>query len=126
MIEAVPAKIQFAILRRMDSSAREDAKFEWHHVMARRDENFTSTDVVTGDYPLRRFIRAGHVGNEWFVWFERGGIAYSKNIALFHLRLGRGVPIVRAFVSYATQNPCTVTDDLLDGSTRSDLGTGQW
>lgn len=113
-ITAVPVQIQNAMLARIDPAAREDAKFEWHHLMAPRGGDFNSTDVVTGDAPLRRFIRAGHVGSEWFVWFEHDGERNSKNIALFHIRLGHANPIVRAFVSYRDQDPCALTDDLID------------
>ena len=48
------------------------------------------------------------------MWFEHGGIAYSKNIALFHIRLGHANPIVRAFVTYRDQDACALTDDLID------------
>ncbi|HEY5047538.1 MAG TPA: hypothetical protein VII49_05915 [Rhizomicrobium sp.] len=112
-ISEVPRQIQNVMLVRMDPAAREDAKFEWHNVMAPRDGAFNSTDVVTVGYPSRRFIRAGHEGNEWFVWFEHGGIAYAKNIALFHVRLGQGLPILRAFIPY-WENPCALTDDPID------------
>ena len=113
-IGELPPSILNAMLARMDPLAREDAKFEWHHLMAPRNGAFNSTDVIVGGAPSRRFIRAGHDGNEWFVWYEHGGIAYSKNIALFHVRLGHNVPIVRAFISYAQQDPCVLTDDLID------------
>lgn len=115
-IEEVPWPIQNIILARMDTRAREDAKFQWHTVMAPRGKPYNATDVVTDPgLPSRRFIRAGHEGTEWFVWFERGGIAYSKHILFFHLRLGHGVPVVRASMTYGEQNPCALTDDLLDG-----------
>jgi hypothetical protein len=113
-ITAVPPQVQNAMLARMDPAAREDGKFQWHDVMAPRGGAFNSTDVVTPGYPGRRFIRAGHVGSEWFVWFEQGGIAYRKNVALFHIRLGHGTPILRAFVSYNSEDACALTDDLID------------
>ena len=119
-IGELPPSVLNAILARIDPLAREDAKFEWHHLMAPRGGAFNSTDVVKGDAPSRRFIRAGHDGNEWFVWYEHGGEAYSKNIALFHVRLGHNVPIVRAFISYAQQDPCALTDDLLDSKPSAD------
>jgi hypothetical protein len=122
-IGELPPPILNAMLARIDPVAREDAKFEWHHLMAPKGGAFNSTDVIVGGAPSRRFIRAGHDGNEWFVWYERGGVAYSKNIALFHVRLGHNVPIVRAFISYAQQDPCALTDDLLDSKSPQDALT---
>jgi hypothetical protein len=119
-IGELPPSILNAMLARMDPLAREDAKFEWHHLMAPRGGAYSSTDVIVGDAPSRRFIRAGHEGTEWFVWYEHGGVAASKNIALFHERLGHGVPIVRAFISYAQQDPCALTDDLMDNKIPTD------
>jgi len=126
-ITEVPNQIQQTMLARMDPAAREDAKFEWHTLMAPRDGAFNSTDVITPGYPGRRFIRAGHDGTEWFVWYEQGGIAYTKNIVLFHIRLGHANPIVRAFVSYRQEDPCALTDDLLDFKpVPSGKNTGSW
>ena len=112
-IERVPWFIQKVMLAHMDPRAREDAKFEWHDVMAPRGAPFNSTDMITQGYPMRRFIRAGHWNQEWFVWYEKGGFVYSKNLLLFHAR-ARGVPILRAFLSWRNENPCALTDDLLD------------
>jgi len=116
-IGELPPSILNAMLARIDPLASEDAKFEWHHLMAPRGGAFNPTDVTVGDAPSRRFIRAGHEGSEWFVWYEHGGVAHSKDIALFHVRLGHNVPIVRAFISYGQQDPCALTDDLLDNKT---------
>jgi hypothetical protein len=119
-ITAVPVQIQNAMLARIDPAAREDAKFEWRHLMAPRGGDFNEIGVWNAEnanLPWRRFIRAGHLDSEWFVWFEHGGapyFAYSKNIALFHIRLGHANPIVRAFVAYQQEDPCALTDDLID------------
>ncbi len=38
---------------------------------------FNSTDAVLDpSLPFRRLIRAGHRGDDWFVWYEHGGIGY--------------------------------------------------
>jgi hypothetical protein len=126
-ITAVPVQVQNAMLARIDPAAREDAKFEWHHLMAPRGGDFNATDVKFVGNPMRRFTRAGHEGSEWFVWYERGGFVYSRNIALFHIRLGHANPIVRAFVSYRQEDPCALTDDLLDFKpVPSGKNTGSW
>lgn len=80
--------------------------------MADRGEAFNSTDVVVKSAPATRFIRAGRVGDYWFLWYERGGIAYSKHIVLLHLDLEL-TPI--ADKTYGIQDdPCPITDALID------------
>lgn len=38
---------------------------------------FNSTDAVLDpSLPFRRLVRAGHRGDDWFVWYEHGGIGY--------------------------------------------------
>ncbi len=38
---------------------------------------FNSTDSVNDpNLPFRRLIRAGNRGNDWFIWYEHGGITY--------------------------------------------------
>jgi hypothetical protein len=80
--------------------------------MADRGGRFNSTDVVIGDYPSRRFIRAGQSAAIWFLWYEQGGIAYSKNILI--VRDAHGGPDVIAAKSYFRENPCPLTDALLE------------
>jgi hypothetical protein len=126
-ITEAPAQIQNAMLARMDPAAREDAKFEWRHLMAPRGGDFNATDAKVTGYPMRRFIRAGHEGVDWFIWYEHGGIVPGKNIALFHLRLGHANPIVRAFVAYNEEDPCGLTDDLIDNKpTPPGLSNDPW
>ena len=126
-IAQVPRPIQTLMLAHMDPAAREDATLLWHLVMAPRGAAFDTTGAAAQGTPSRRFLRAGQVGNEWFVWYERGGTVPTKNIALFHLRLGRAVPIVRALVPYTDADPCQITDDLLDGKNNNgDRPTAFW
>lgn len=42
-------------------------------VISEADGPFNSTDVIGGDVPTRRFIRAYHVGSDWIIWYELGG-----------------------------------------------------
>jgi len=53
-------------------------------VISEADGPFNSTDVVGGNVPIRRFIRAYHVGSDWIVWYELGGgrVAGLRTIAL--------------------------------------------
>jgi hypothetical protein len=46
-----------------------------------------ATDVIDSSHPLpsMRLLRAGHRGNDWFVWWERGGIAHTWQAAAFRL-----------------------------------------
>ncbi|MBV8977624.1 MAG: hypothetical protein JOZ13_09630, partial [Alphaproteobacteria bacterium] len=41
--------------------------------MAERGEAFNETDVHLQGLPNARFVRAGRAGNEWYLWYERGG-----------------------------------------------------
>jgi hypothetical protein len=80
--------------------------------MADRGEFFNLTDVVQKPAPSARFIRAGKFGDYWFLWYERGGIAYSKHIVLLHLDLEL-TPV--ADKTYGGQDdPCPLTDALID------------
>jgi len=51
--------------------------------MADRGEFFNAGDVVSKPAPFNRFIRAGAIGEYWFVWYEHGGFAYWKQIVVF-------------------------------------------
>jgi hypothetical protein len=80
--------------------------------MADRGEFFNSTDVIAKPAPSARFIRAGRVGDYWFLWYERGGIAYSKHIVVLHLDLEL---TQIADKTYGGQDdPCPLTDALID------------
>lgn len=80
--------------------------------IAPRDGKWNATDVVMTDAPFRRFIRAGHAGDKWFLWYERGGIAYFKVLAVF----GPGSPSpVLAHMTSPTPDLCAATDKALDG-----------
>ena len=80
--------------------------------MADRGEFFNVTDAVEKPAPSARFIRAGRVGDYWFLWYERGGIAYSKHIVVLHLDLEMTQV---ADKTYGGQDdPCPLTDALID------------
>jgi hypothetical protein len=83
--------------------------------MAERGEYFNATDVIEKPAPMHRFIRAGESSGLWFVWFEHGGIAYSKNIAVLALKSGERAPHLIAHIGYFNENPCSLTDAVLDG-----------
>ena len=80
--------------------------------MADRGEFFNSTDVIAKPAPGARFIRAGRVGNYWFIWYERGGIAYSKHIVLLRMDLELTSVADRTYGSQ--DDPCPLTDALID------------
>jgi hypothetical protein len=94
-------------------------------IMAPRGGDFNATDVITNPKaPGRRFIRAGHAGDIWFLWYEHGGIAYTKNIAVIALKPDG--PHLFAFVEYFSQNPCVLTDAVLDGKTPAGTAQTDW
>ncbi len=81
--------------------------------IAPRDGKWNATDVVMEDAPFRRFIRAGHAGDKWFLWWERGGIAYWREFAVF--ALAGGNVIVMAHGNLPPDNPCVATEAAMDG-----------
>jgi hypothetical protein len=81
--------------------------------MADRGEAFNAGDDVEEDIPPNRFIRAGRLGDHWFVWYEHGGIGYWQQIVIFDLaRPGR--PPRRVFDGRSpSPDLCAATDALL-------------
>src|SRR5262249_41915165 len=59
--------------------------------MAERGGAWQPTDSVTPTAPMlfRRLLRAGHRGDVWFVWYERGGIAYWWQAGVFRMEAGK-------------------------------------
>jgi hypothetical protein len=94
--------------------------------MAARGEYFNATDVIEKPAPMHRFIRAGESGGLWFIWFEHGGIAYSKNIAVLGLKPGESAPHLIAHIGYFNQNPCSLTDAVLDGHPPAPSAQSDW
>jgi hypothetical protein len=45
---------------------------------------FQTTDVIGGDLPIRRLVAAGCSLDHCLVYYERGGIAHTWQVALFH------------------------------------------
>jgi hypothetical protein len=78
--------------------------------MADRGEFFNAGDVVSKPAPFNRFIRAGAIGEYWFVWYEHGGFAYWKQIVIF----GREY-VLHIMVNQraATRDLCAETERLI-------------
>lgn len=72
------------------------------NVISEADGLFNSTDVIGGNVPTRRFIRAYHVGHDWIVWYELGGGRASgpRTIAL-HDRNARRTMTVTPGTTFA-------------------------
>jgi hypothetical protein len=89
-------------------------KFEFHDPrtggLAPRGGEWNATDVVLKDAPFRRFMRAGRAGNKWFLWWERGGLAYFRQVVVLDARAS-----VLARASLPADDPCRFTDELLSG-----------
>lgn len=51
--------------------------------VADRGEPFNPTDYVNPEYPMRRFVVAGHGGDFWIVVIEHGGIALGTDAYLY-------------------------------------------
>jgi hypothetical protein len=83
-------------------------------IMAARDGAWQATDsVVPGPLQFRRFIRGGRVGTRWYVWYERGGISHSYNLALFDLPPAAPAAHLVIHLAVVLDDLCPVTRALL-------------
>src|ERR1051325_1733365 len=83
--------------------------------MAERGELFNMSDAITDrNAPTARFIRGGRSGHRWFLMYEHGGRPYFKNGAVFSLKKGETVPHLIGQAAYEDENPCLLTDQILD------------
>ncbi|MDY6997694.1 MAG: hypothetical protein SW019_13920 [Actinomycetota bacterium] len=86
--------------------------------MAERGASFNAGDAVTdADLPSRRLIRAGHLGDRWFVWYEHGGEGYFWHVVVARVGddTGDDEPTVTMLADAGTISDtlCTVTDGAL-------------
>lgn len=83
--------------------------------MAERGGAFNATDVIMDpNAPGRRFIRAGHAGSKWFVWYEQGGEAYFKAIVVFEPDEKDALFASGEYQRAWNENMCADTDKILD------------
>jgi hypothetical protein len=120
-LAAMPPPIVAFVRERMGADA-----FPNISVMAERGAFFNITDVIMKPAPGRRFMRAGHSGGFWFLWYEHGGIAYIKNIAVFAQDGMQGRPRLVAHIGYFREDPCALTDAVLNGQTPPQTPQSAW
>jgi len=77
---------------------------------------FNSTDDVDDpSLPFRRLIRAGHRGDDWFVWYEHGGITYFWQAVVARVRPdGTVIPVANA--GTVDDKLCAITDGAFTGT----------
>jgi hypothetical protein len=76
---------------------------------------FNSTDyVLDASLPFRRLIRAGHRDDDWFVWYEHGGITYFWQAVVAHVGDDGSVTAV-ANAGTIDDTLCAITDGALAG-----------
>ena len=76
---------------------------------------FNATDAVNDpNLPFRRLIRAGNRGDDWFVWYEHGGIGYFWQAVVARVTPG-GQPTVLANAGTISDTLCTFTDGVFAG-----------
>lgn len=76
---------------------------------------FNSTDsVLDPSLPFRRLIRAGHHGDDWFVWYEHGGVGYFWQVVVVRVDDGGGVATV-ANAGTIADTLCAITDGAFEG-----------
>jgi hypothetical protein len=83
--------------------------------MADRGEAFNATDVIMTPAASRRFIRGGRIGAVWFVWYEQGGIAYSKNIVLIGADKAGALHVIATQQRGHSAALCADTERMIDG-----------
>ncbi|MGB9226729.1 hypothetical protein [Mycobacterium sp.] len=77
---------------------------------------FNATDSVNDPtLPFRRMIRAGHRGNDWFLWYEHGGVGYSWQAVVAHVVPG-GEAKVLANAGTISDTLCSLTDGAFAGT----------
>lgn len=83
--------------------------------IAETDAPFNSTDaVLDASLPFRRLIRAGHHGDDWFVWYEHGGITYFWQAVV--VRVGNdGSVRTLANAGTISDTLCAITDGAFAG-----------
>lgn len=73
---------------------------------------FNSTDsVLDPSLPFRRLIRAGQQDNDWFVWYEHGGLVYYWQMVVARVDGDRMSTLANA--GTVTDALCAVTDGAL-------------
>ena len=75
---------------------------------------FNSTDSVHDpSLPFRRLIRAGHHGNDWFLWYEHGGVGYYWQVVVARVDGDRVTTLADA--GTVSDTLCAVTDAAMAG-----------
>jgi len=77
---------------------------------------FNNTDAVLDpSLPFRRLIRAGHSGQDWFLWYEHGGITYFWQAVVAHVPTDGTAVTTLANIGTISDILCVVTDGALTG-----------
>lgn len=78
---------------------------------------FNSTDAVLDpSLPFRRLIRVGHRAQDWFVWYEHGGITYFWQAVVARVPTDTSAPTTLVNAGTIADTLCAVTDGALAGS----------
>lgn len=76
---------------------------------------FNSTDAVLDpSLPFRRLIRAGHHGDDWFVWYEHGGITFFWQAVVVRVDSDGSVSTL-ANAGTISDTLCAITDGAFAG-----------
>jgi hypothetical protein len=86
-----------------------------------RDQAFNESDIVfarSSPPSARRFIQGGNLGNRWFIWHERGGIALEQHIWGYELNQSADKPVLLGRIeqrpSRHRERPCDEIVDFLN------------
>lgn len=110
-LDAMPSPVVGALMAKFRGQVEDNRT-----LIASRDAEWQATDVINPGPPVpgRRFIGGGKRGTTWFVWYERGGIAHTYDVALFELPSGVRAPLHIAHQSTSLPKLCAATLALLD------------
>lgn len=76
---------------------------------------FNATDAVDDpSLPFRRLVRAGSHGNDWFLWYEHGGVGYFWQVVVARVMPGEEATVV-ANAGTVSDTLCTFTDAVFAG-----------
>jgi hypothetical protein len=86
--------------------------------IADRGKFFNAGDVIQKPAPFNRFIRAGKIGERWFLWYEHGGFAYWRQILIFGSDPSGRPRVVAEKHGDMQSSLCAQTDALLDSAVK--------
>lgn len=104
----------FTIIGSVDSFPR---SISTSLAMANPGGRYNATDVVDdARLPFRRLLFGGRSDSLWFIYYEQGGIGYSRNLVIFRYK---GLTVLTLWAGWAQFDPVANISDLKTAIGRS-------